>query len=69
MTFVIKKKKFLECQYKCIFFVATDGLTVIIIFRCCVGQILQVIESLGGRTNLRPLKLRLLYDLWVVEDR
>jgi hypothetical protein len=37
--------------------------------RTCLGTVLRVILGLGARPALRALKLKLLYDLWLREDR
>ena len=37
--------------------------------RSCLGTVLRIVLGLGARPGLRPLRLKLLYDLWLVEDR
>ena len=36
--------------------------------KCCVGLVLQIIQSLN-KPGLQVIKLQLLYDLWAVENR
>ncbi len=37
--------------------------------KACLSSVLRVILSFSGRPGLRPLRLKLLYDLWLMEDR
>lgn len=37
--------------------------------KCCISLVVQFIESLSARPRLAPFKLKLLYDLWLIDDR
>ena len=37
--------------------------------RTCLGTVLRIVLGLGSRPGLRALRLKLLYDLWLREDR
>ena len=46
-----------------------SSLPCLAIDRSCISSVLQVIQSLGSKQKLVPLKLKLLFELWKVENR
>ena len=46
-----------------------SSLPCLAIDRSCISSVLQLIQSLGSKPKLVPLKLKLLFELWKVENR
>ena len=46
-----------------------EALPPLAVDKCCVSLVLQIIQSLGAKPGLVVMKIRLLYDLWLTEDR
>ena len=38
-------------------------------FQTCVPGVLQTLEALSSAKEIQPLRLRLLTDLWIIQDR